>query len=135
MAGAESRVLEIFASLSSLGGLSHEELSVLSTVSPEVAEAFVRATFRDLKNNPLAPGLVQEVCARSISSEFSLTEWFRQVVRMYSWLHERRSTARFSDVLEYVSCAFEGSSLQPGHNLDWYLTHYGFERSAPLAQS
>lgn len=133
MAGTEPRVLENFSSLFSLAGFSSAELAALSTVSAEVAEAFVRVTYRDLKNNPLAPGLVQEVCARSLSSEFSLTEWFRQLVRMYSWLHERRSTAKFIDVLEYVGCAFEGSALQPGHNLEWYLTQYGFERSSPLS--
>jgi len=132
MAGAESRILEKFGSLCSLGALSQEELAALSTVSADVGDAFVRATYRDLKNNPLALSFIQNVCARSISSEFSPTEWFRQLVRMYSWLHERRSTAKFTDVLDYVGCAFEGSSLQPGHNLDWYLTQYGFERCEPL---
>jgi hypothetical protein len=133
MAGAESRVLGTFSSIFSLAGFSSAELEALSSVPVDVAEAFVRATYRDLKNNPLAGGLLQGVCARSLSSEFSPAEWFRQLIRMYEWLHERHSTAKFGDVLEYVGCAFEGSALQPGHNLDWYLSQYGFERCTPVA--
>jgi hypothetical protein len=133
MASAESRVLDTFSSIFSLAGFSSSELEALAAVPSDVAETFVRATYRDLKNNPLAGGLIQGVCARSLLSEFSLTEWFRQLNRMYAWLHERQSTAKFGDVLEYVGCAFEGSALQPGHSLDWYLTQYGFERCSPLA--
>jgi hypothetical protein len=125
--------LESLSSVLSLAALSQKEIEALSAVPIEVADSFVRATYRDLKNNPLALGFIQELCARSTSSEFSLAEWLRQLVRMYSWLHEHESTAKFGDVLEYVGCAFEGSSLQPGHNLDWYLTNYGFERRTPLS--
>lgn len=124
--------LDRFSSLFSLASFSQAELDALSSVPLEVADAFVRVTYRDLKNNPFAVAALQELCARSLLSEFSLTEWLRQLVRMYSWLYERRSTAKFGDVLDYVGCAFEGSGLQPGHNLDWYLTNYGFERCAPL---
>ena len=125
--------LDRFSSLFSLAAFSKAELDGLSAVPIEVADAFVRVTYRDLKNNPLAVGFLQGVCTRSLSSEFSLTEWLRQRVRMYSRLEERRSTAKFGDVLEYVGCAFEGSALQPGHNLDWYLAQYGFDRCAPVA--
>lgn len=125
--------LETFANVLPVHRLSEGHQEALSAVPPEIASAFVRVLYREWKNNPFATTQLSEICARGLSSEFSLTEWIEQVVRMYGWLHERRSTAPFSDVLEYVSCAFEGSSLQPGHNLDWYLSNYGFERATPLS--
>ena len=112
--------------------LSEEHRAALVCLPRETQVAFIRALYREWKNNPLAISHLSDLCSRGLASEFSLTEWVEQVVRMYDWLRERRSTALFPDVLEYVSCAFEGSALQPGHNLDWYLTHYGFERCFPL---
>jgi hypothetical protein len=118
--------------LVSLNALPESHRVALACLPPEVEQALVRALYREWKNNPMAAAHLVELCSRSFASEFSLTEWVEQVVRMYEWLHERRSTAPFSDVLEYVSCAFEASTLQPGHNLDWYLNNYGFERAISL---
>jgi hypothetical protein len=124
--------LDALSTLVSLHALPEPHRSALACLPPELEQAFVRALYREWKNNPLAAPHLVELCSRSFASEFSLTEWVEQVVRMYEWLHERRSTAPFSDVLEYVSCAFEASTLQPGHNLDWYLNNYGFERATSL---
>jgi len=128
-----SLALETFANVLPVQRLSDRHQEALSSVPPEVASAFVRALYREWKNNPFAATQLSELCTRGLSSEFPLSEWIEQVVRMYRWLSERHSTAEFSDVLEYVSCAFEGSSFQPGYNLDWYLTNYGFERATPLS--
>ncbi|MEN9846340.1 MAG: hypothetical protein RIS36_1487 [Pseudomonadota bacterium] len=116
-----------------LSALSDEHRAVVSILSAERSAALARALYREWKNNPAAPNHLSEVCDRALASEFSLEEWLKQVARTYEWLRRRESTAHFSDVLEYVSCAFEGSSLQPGHNLDWYLTNFGFARCLPLA--
>jgi hypothetical protein len=124
--------LDALSTLVSLNALPEPHRSSLACLPPEIEQALVRALYREWKNNPLAAPHLVELCSRSLVSEFSLAEWVEQVVRMYEWLHERRSTAAFSDVLEYVSCAFEGSTLQPGHNLDWYLNNYGFERATSL---
>ena len=112
--------------------LSDECAAAVLKLSPARSAAFARVLYREWKNNPTAIAQLADLCNRALASEFSLDEWFEQVVRMYDWLRERGSTALFSDVIEYVSCAFEGSSLQPGHNLDWYLTNFGFERCSPL---
>lgn len=119
--------------LVSLNSLSEQHRVAVSNLSPERSAALARALYREWKNNPSAPSHLSEICARALASEFSLEEWLEQVTRMYDWLQARGSTAHFSDILEYVSCAFEGSALQPGHNLDWYLTNFGFERCSPLA--
>ena len=119
--------------LVSLNALSEQHREAVSKLSPERSAAIARALYREWKNNPAAPAHLSQVCARALASEFSLEEWLEQVTRMYDWLHAQGCTAAFSDVLEYVSCAFEGSALQPGHNLDWYLTNFGFERCSPLA--
>ena len=116
-----------------LHALSEQHRAVVSALSPERSAAIARSLYREWKNNPAAPIHLSEVCARALASEFSLEEWLEQVTRMYEWLRARESTAHFSDVIEYVSCAFEGSALQPGHNLDWYLTNFGFARCLPLA--
>ncbi len=115
-----------------LNALPDECAASVSRLSPARSTAVARVLYREWKNNPTATRQLTDLCNRALASEFSLDEWFEQVLRMYEWLRERGSTALFSDVLEYVSCAFEGSSLQPGHNLDWYLTNFGFERCLPL---
>lgn len=129
MAGAESGVLEIFAASVSLSSFSEEARGALSKVKPELASEFVRLTYRDLKNNPSAAQYLEELCVRGARSEFSVSEWLLQVVNVYAWLSERERSARFSDVLEYISCAFEGGVGEPGEIVSSYLTEYGFSRS------
>ena len=128
-----SASLETFANVLPVQRLSDQHQEALAAIRSELASAFVRALYREWKNNPFAATQISELCTRGLSSEFPLSEWIEQVVRMYGWLSDRHSTAEFSDILDYVSCAFEGSSFQPGHNLDWYLTNYGFERAIPLS--
>jgi hypothetical protein len=119
--------------LVSLNALSERHRAAVSKLSPEISAAVARALYREWKNNPAASSHLSDVCSRALASEFSLEEWLEQVTRMYDWVRARGSTAQFSDVIEYVSCAFEGSALQPGHNLDWYLANFGFERCSPLS--
>jgi hypothetical protein len=116
-----------------LNALSENHRAAVTKLSPERSAAIVRVLYPEWKNNPASVSHLSAVCERAVASEFSLEEWFEQITRMYDWLRERGRTARFADVLEYVSCAFEGSSLQPGHNLDWYLSNFGFERCSPLS--
>ena len=115
-----------------IGPLSEECRSAVVSLQPETSAALARVLYREWKNNPAAPSLLSGLCNRALSSEFSLDEWCAQILRMYDWLKERGNTAQFCDIVEYVSCAFEGSCLQPGHNLDWYLETFGFERCSPL---
>lgn len=133
MACAESGVLEIFSALTPLPQMDDDTLQALSHVPPDVAAPFVRCTYRDLKNNPLAWSKLAEIYARSLRSEFSLSDWLRQVVRVYAWLGERGCHARLSDVVEYISCGFEGGAGQPGDVIDSFLSTYGFLRAYPIA--
>ena len=125
--------LDVFATVVPAGRFPEQDVVALSAVPVEVASSFVRATYRELKNNPLSSDWLRDLCERGVGSEFPLSEWLQQVSRMYAWLDQRGETARLPDVVEYVSCAFEGSSHQPGHNLDWYLSNYGFERATRVA--
>jgi hypothetical protein len=135
MAGTESGVLKTFESLVSLAGLPDDHREMLAAVPSQLAAQFARVTFRDLKNNPHGSIRLSEICERSAKSEFPLSEWITQIVKVYTWLEERRHYARLGDVVEYASCAFEGSALQPGHNLDWYLSNFGFQRCMPLSDA
>lgn len=132
MASSKPRVLETFQSLCSLSSLSAEHQHALLTVPFELASSFVRHAYRELKNDPRAPQLLADICARSIASEYSVEEWVRQIVRAFDWLERNQKRAALGDIVEYVSCAFEGSDLQPGHNLDWYLETFGFSRCSPI---
>ena len=135
MACSEPRVLEIFQSLCSLSAVSEAHQDALMTVPSDRATSFVRYAYPELKNNPRAPQLLSDICARSIASEYGIGEWITQLVRAFEWLERKQSRAALSDIVEYVSCAFEGSGLQPGHNLDWYLETYGFARCQTIAGS
>ena len=133
MVSSEPRVLATFQSCVSLAGFSREHKNALGGVPLDIATSFIRHTYRDLKNDPRAPALISEVCSRSAASEFPLAEWLLQIIRVYEWLARQNRRANVTDVLEYITCAFEGSSLQPGHSLDWYLDQYGFERCSTLS--
>ena len=135
MASAEPRILDVFGTLVPLSGVSKEASTALASVAPEVASSFVRFAYRDLKNNPLAHSVLVDICERSLRSEFPLSEWMVQINRVFSWLQEREAGAKLSDVVEYVSCAFEGDSVQPGTTVSWYLDNFGFARSHPLGRA
>jgi len=132
MACAESRVLELIEAAVPLSSVPRSAHEALAAIPAEAASSFVRFAYRDLKNNPLAAPLLAEICERSFRSEYPLSEWFAQINHVYEWLAERGSRGKLCDVVEYVSCAFEGTGNQPGTTVDWYLTNFGFARSAPL---
>lgn len=131
MASSESRILD-----SLLGSASLEPvvMKAYDALPPQLAVDFVRAVYRELKNNPLAASLLSDICERASRSDSPLSAWISELVCAFRWLGERGSTAKVSDVLEYISCALEGSSRQSGHNVQWYLDNYGFERSVPAAR-
>jgi len=132
VAGSELRVLDILASVTPLASLSERDRRDLEGVSKNDALALVRYAYLDLKNNPNGVLVLQELLARSRQSEFPLSEWITQIIRVYRWLEGRGQRAALEDVIEYTSCAFDGSSLTPGHQLDWYLDSYGFSRGLPV---
>lgn len=123
---------EILASVFSLASLDESSAAALESVSVETVTAFIRYIYRELKNHPQADLWLQELVRYAGSSEFSLSQWLDQICCAYRWLEQQRRTARFFDVVEYVACAIEGSDLQPGHDLTWYLDHYGFEKAVEV---
>jgi hypothetical protein len=124
--------VDILVSVFSLSNLGESERLALEAVSSDTVAAFVRHIYRELKNHPQADGWLQELVSYAARSEFPLSQWLDQIVCAYRWLESQQRTARFFDVVEYVACAIEGSDLQPGHDLTWYLDHYGFEKAVEL---
>ncbi len=129
MACSEPRILALFSALTPLSSLSESERTHLEALPLPVAQSFVRHAFREIKNNPRGIFVLTEAIRYSSESELSAGEWFGQVNRVYEWLSSRGEWAPLTDILQYISCALEGSSLQCGHDLEWYLSAHGFSRS------
>jgi hypothetical protein len=118
--------LNILATLFSLAHLSASDRDAWSKVSESDAQIFVRYAYRECKNSPVAASVLLELVKRAKSSDLSLAFWVSEIVSVYRWLEEQSLQAKLGDIIEYVSCACEGSSLQSGHNINWYLDNYGF---------
>ena len=131
MAGSESGILGIFATVFPVNSLSSRERDALSVVSEASALSLTRHVYRELKNNPRARAALDELLRKANASELSLSEWVDQLVVTYDWLERRGHRADFGDIMDYVLCAIEGSTFQTGHDITWYLERYGFDRSEP----
>jgi hypothetical protein len=108
--------------------LTLQQVEALDVISVQDASALVRYLFRECKGSPLARQVLPDLCKVAEFSDRPLVDWVREIVQVFSWLEGQGSSARFRDVLEYVSCAYEGSSSQEGHSIQWYLEQYGFEK-------
>lgn len=135
MAGSESRILNIFATVFPVSVLSVRERDALSAVSETCALSLTRHAYREFKNNPQARAALEELIRKANGSDLSLSQWIEQLVVVYDWLEHKGCRARFGDIVEYASCAIEGSALQAGHDLTWYLEQYGFDQAEPIKSS
>ena len=106
--------------------------NALAALPGLLMQEFVRCVYRELKNNPASSDIVSNLCERALTSDAPLSSWMEEIVKTCRWLSGERRSARLVDIIDYVSCAVEGSSLQNGHSVEWYLSNYGFERSVPL---
>ncbi len=131
MAGAESRILDILSAIVPPSTLSQEARRAFATIPETLVSDFVRAVYPELKNNPAAANTLVALAESAHVSDAPLTSWVREIVTTCRWLEERGRRAKLADMIDYVSCAVEGSSLQQGHSVEWYLSNYGFERSEP----
>lgn len=137
MVGAESRVLnrmkslDILAAIFSIVRLNDAQRAACEKVQAAEAEALVRYAYRECKGSPLGAEGLYALVARAEGSDVPLSEWVAQIVAVYRWLEEQQRSAAFADVVEYVSCACEGSALQMGHEIQWYLQQYGFQNALP----
>ena len=139
MAGADYRIhrvmtdtLSIFSSAFSLANVSQDRRAALASVKPELASDFIRCIYREVKNNPHAEVMLLQLLARAEESGLSIGEWMSDSVLVYQWLARHNQTAKLADTLEYVSCALEGSALQVGHSVEWYLECHGFANATPI---
>jgi hypothetical protein len=132
MVSSESRVLDILAAVIPPNSLPADAQRAYQTIPEHLAADFVRSIYPELKNNPAAVGVLVMLADRALASDAPLTAWIEQLVTASRWLEERRKRAKLADMIEYVSCAVEGSALQQGHSVEWYLSNYGFERSESL---
>jgi hypothetical protein len=108
--------------------LSDKQLVLLNQLSASDAQELVRAVYYEVKSDPSARYLINTLASRCEFSTQSISEWVGEVLKVYGWIKNRGESAKFCDILDYVGCALEGSSLQMGHDILWYLSEYGFER-------
>lgn len=119
---------DMISNLLPVVGLAPIQLEMLDTITTDDASALVRYLFRECKNSPEARFVLPALFKVVESSDRSLAKWVRELIEVFSWLEARNSSARFKDILEYVSCAYEGSASEVGHSIAWYLEQYGFEK-------
>jgi hypothetical protein len=108
--------------------LSDKQRGVLNQLSVSDAQELVRAVYSEVKSDPGVRYLINTLVSRCEFGAYSISEWVAEVLKVYSWIKDRGESAKFSDIIDYVGCALEGSSLQMGHDIRWYLSEYGFER-------
>lgn len=132
MVGSESRILDILAAVVPPSSLTSKARQVYGTLPETLATDFVRAVYPELKNNPAAKDLLISLAESAHASDAPLAAWITEILTTCRWLQERGRRARLADMVDYVSCAVEGSALQQGHSVEWYLSNYGFERSEPV---
>ncbi len=120
--------LDIFATLFSVARLNDSQRGAYAAVRLDDAQALVRYAYRECKSSPIGAVVLQELAHRAEASDVPLSEWVSQLVAVYRWLEARQDEAAIRDIIDYVGCACEGSGLQAGHSIQWYLEQYGFER-------
>lgn len=121
--------LTVLASIFSIAKLTQEQLAALSLLDLNEAQQLVRFAYPECKSSPLGASALTELVARAKQSDLSIATWVSEILMVYRWLELKGRSAKFLDILEYIGCAFEGSSLQPGHSIEWYLENYGFSKS------
>ena len=124
--------VSIFASTFPFAALSERQRDALAAVKPELAAEFTRHIYRESKNNPFAGDLLMTLLRRADESGLSVSDWISDAVVVYRWLERNKQSASLADTLEYISCALEGSALQMGHSVEWYLECHGFASARPL---
>jgi hypothetical protein len=124
---------EILSTVFSLAMLSASERASIDALDSELARSFVRSVYRDVKNSPLARTALADLLRRAEKSELPLDMWIKDITRVCAWLETQASKASFADIVDYVGCAIEGSDLQTGHSIEWYLEHHGFARCEKIA--
>lgn len=121
--------LELLADIASIQALSQDQQFVLNQLAPSDAARLVRYLYPEFKNNPLSVDCLARFAEKIRNSALSVSDWSSQIIVVYEWLAAHKKRARFDDVVEYISCALEGSSLLMGHDIQWYLEQYGFTKS------
>ena len=119
---------EILSMVFPLAGLSASRLASIDALDGELARAFIRAVYREFKSSPLAQTALTDLLELVERSDLPLAVWVEDITRVCVWLDKRALKAAFADIVQYVGCAIEGSDLQTGHSIEWYLEHHGFAR-------
>jgi|688.fasta_scaffold169158_2 hypothetical protein len=132
MAKSEPRVLDPTAILAQLIPGEEKLNSALVQCDRSNLIEFIRVVYNEFKNNPIAVEAAQNFYVQVIKSDRCIDEWLQQILLVYRWLNERGLGAKFSDVVEYSSCAWSGDSTG---GVQTYLDSYGFERSFRLVSS
>lgn len=119
--------LNVLSTIFSLTQLSDAHLRACAELAAADVEALVRYVYRECKNSPQGSAVLGELVSRAEQSGVSLAQWISEILVVYRWLESRQERAPVREIIEYISCAQEGSGLQIGHSIEWYLEHYGFK--------
>ena len=125
--------LDILSQGFSLAPLTPAQREALAHLPPHIAEAFVRETYRHVKNSPLASSLLPLLYQRCSVGGFSIEFLMEEILAVYQWLAARSLSAKLLDVVEYCACAQEGSNSAGACRVEWFLEQFGFLRSYPCA--
>jgi hypothetical protein len=123
--------LHILESVFSLSKMSESQRAVCARISEADARALVRYAYRECKGTPAGTAVLCDLLQRVEASDTSVSQWISEILTVYRWMETQKLRACLRDIIEYVSCACEGSALQSGHSIAWYLEHYGFQRAQP----
>jgi len=123
-----SNTQECLRTLLPLTDLDPIRTEMLTHIPQEDAQALVRYLYRECRSSPVAREVLPSLFAAVERSDKTISAWIREILDVFVWLEENHSTGRFLDILEYVSCAQEGSSGLQGHSIRWYLDNYGFHK-------
>lgn len=132
MVESESRVLDPKLILAQLFPGETKLAVALGRCDQDDLIEFIRAVYRECKNNPRALETADSFYGKVIKSDRSMDEWLQEILVVYRWLHKQGLAAKLSDVVEYASCAWCGDSTG---GVQAYLESYGFERSFKVVVS
>jgi len=124
--------LEILAQTFSIAKLSEAQRLAFERVPRDAVEVLVRYAYNECKSSPRGATALIELAERAEASDVPLAQLLSQIALVYRWLDARQLKSTLGEITEYVACACEGSGLQAGHSIEWYLEQYGFARAVPI---
>jgi hypothetical protein len=126
VASSESGILSYLDSQLNVRSVTSRYSELINSVSEELLINFIRNIYFEFKNNPTAESEFSELFELVEVSPYSTSDWINNLNIVYNWLCLHNRSAKFCDILQYVSCYFESQSSD---SIEVFLELFGFERS------